>query len=297
MVNSFKLIANLLERHGCDILLFIFDGGRVWRTEVHKANAHSWIGDRSRLGYKGGRALHQNEDYATIKHYIEVFRKYVLTRLKIPNIAIPQVEADDVIFWVSKNLVGVNKLIISADEDLIQCCKFPNTAWFTPVKNQYVTEDNFHHYNGYNLTDYLKLKAIVGDSSDNIEGIYGLAAGTLTKWALRSNVFPFDVFNWLENFGTQEERKKFHTPRHIQNYKVSLQLIDSEEFAKTWEGLDKARFYAAMKYSSPVTYEDIYTIVSSTGLKIITPSKLHGLADTLSKCAHTVEYLRRTIWK
>ena len=81
-------------------------------------------------------------------------------------------EADDYINWLSVNLNDT--VIISSDGDLLQCCT-SKCMVYNPIKDIEITSQNFHEITGVNCTkDYVLLKAIMGDKSDNIAGVPGV---------------------------------------------------------------------------------------------------------------------------
>jgi DNA polymerase-1 len=91
--------------------------------------------------------------------------------LGVKNIYPGVLEADDVISWLSKNLPG-KKIIVSVDNDFAQLVA-PDISFYNPIKKTIVDTSNFEEQ--FNLTpkEYLYYKAIVGDVSDNINGIEG----------------------------------------------------------------------------------------------------------------------------
>lgn len=74
-------------------------------------------------------------------------------------------EADDIIYNFCSLADGKEVLVISSDEDYIQLLQqFENIKLFNPVKKEYLIAPTY---------DYVRYKAIKGDNSDNIKGLFG----------------------------------------------------------------------------------------------------------------------------
>ena len=117
--------------------------------------------------YKGTRDDEYNEQVHNLTSVIE----NLFESLGIVNIYPKRGEADDIIFWLSKKLSGKNT-IVSADTDLLQLIS-ADTVVFSPIKK--VLFDIPMMYEKYNMhpNRFCEFKCIVGDKSDNIEGVPG----------------------------------------------------------------------------------------------------------------------------
>jgi len=92
--------------------------------------------------------------------------------LGIKNIFPGELEADDVISWLSENIEG-KKIIVSVDNDFAQLVN-ESISLYSPIKKLLVDVSNFEDYYGLNPKEFLYYKCIVGDKSDNIPGIEGV---------------------------------------------------------------------------------------------------------------------------
>lgn len=81
-------------------------------------------------------------------------------------------EADDFIFYISKNQPG-KKVIITSDQDLLQAID-SNTAVYNPVKKSFYDTTTFKDHYPVSLECFVQYKALIGDKSDNIAGISGV---------------------------------------------------------------------------------------------------------------------------
>lgn len=118
--------------------------------------------------YKGNRnytsfeGVHEHDDLI----------QQMLSNLNIKNIFPNVLEADDVIAWLTHTLPG-KKVVVSTDKDLWQLVN-ENTKVFEPTRKKEITVDNFEEVSGgVKREDYLLYKCILGDTSDNVEGVQG----------------------------------------------------------------------------------------------------------------------------
>lgn len=79
-------------------------------------------------------------------------------------------EADDVVYYLSKTCEGRN-MVVSSDDDLMQAVS-EKTDMFKPCKNTIINLDNFETYARVPQYLFVLYKSIMGDKSDNISGLY-----------------------------------------------------------------------------------------------------------------------------
>ncbi len=114
--------------------------------------------------------------------------KEMLTAMGIPLMMLEGYEADDLIGTVSLacELQGLDVSIISGDRDLLQlasdttCVRIPKTKRTGTVIENYYTQDVIDAYQVPPI-GIIDLKALMGDSSDNIPGIPGVGEKTAGK--------------------------------------------------------------------------------------------------------------------
>ena len=106
-----------------------------------------------------------------------------LDNLPVLQLAVENVEADDVIAWLChcNEYAEWQKLIISNDKDFIQLCD-DKTVLVRPGKNEEVLNKNevLEQYN-IHPRNFAWARAITGDKSDNLEGVKGLGLATVAK--------------------------------------------------------------------------------------------------------------------
>jgi len=80
-------------------------------------------------------------------------------------------EADDIISWLVREKLTTT-IIVSVDKDLLQLVD-DNVHYYNPIKKKLITPENFVEEVGVEINEYNHYKALLGDKSDNVEGIQG----------------------------------------------------------------------------------------------------------------------------
>jgi len=114
--------------------------------------------------------------------------KALLEKMEIPIAALEGYEADDVIGTLAKKAEaqGITPVIISGDRDLLQLAtekikiRLPKTRAGKTEVEDYNAADVLAKY-GVTPTAYIDVKALMGDTSDNIPGVPGIGEKTATK--------------------------------------------------------------------------------------------------------------------
>lgn len=106
-----------------------------------------------------------------------------LETLPVEVVIVDKVEADDVISFIAEGFSRkAHKVtIVSTDKDFFQILK-DNIEIYNPISKRRFTKDNAKSQIATNPENYLIMKALVGDASDNLRGIQGLGAKTLVKY-------------------------------------------------------------------------------------------------------------------
>jgi len=128
--------------------------------------------------------------------------------LGIQSIISNKLEADDAVAWLCLNeVMGQQVTLISADKDFMQLIYLcPNLTIFSPVKHKVITKTSFTEFSDDVPTNqYLLYRAVVGDSSDNIDGLKGYGPK-------RGKTF---VENFKTNFNKLEKDKRLIIERNI----------------------------------------------------------------------------------
>lgn len=102
--------------------------------------------------------------------------------LPITLISIDKIEADDTISYISQKFGANGKkvTIVSSDKDFLQIVD-DNIEVYSPIKKKTYQKKDIQEEIGLIPENYLIMKALLGDNSDNLSGIKGLGPKTLLK--------------------------------------------------------------------------------------------------------------------
>ena len=162
-----NMINKILEEEQPSYMIVAFDKGKTFRHEKYQ-------------DYKAGRIEVPNE----LKVQFPIAKK-LLTCMGIKYYEIDNYEADDIIGTFAKycdeedNFIGT---IISSDKDLLQLISKDVDIKLLKQKD-YIryNETTFKEDYGINPINIIDLKALMGDSSDNIPGVKGIGEKTALK--------------------------------------------------------------------------------------------------------------------
>lgn len=162
------------------IIVFDGPGGSYRRRKIYPA-------------YKENRrikkSLNRFNEFVSIDHEAESMKRQ-LTRLisyfnllPITFIVIDNIEADDTIAYIAKQYYEGkdNRItIVSSDRDYIQLVNNRINVW-SPIKKVLYDEERIKSEFGLHPNNYLLYRVLIGDGSDNIPGVKGIALKTLQK--------------------------------------------------------------------------------------------------------------------
>jgi len=140
--------------------------------------------------YKANRAKNSEDFYREM----EIVKRHILPAFGIKTLGIKGVEADDVIYTVSRTMENQfdEILILTCDQDILQCVRpGVKVLLFNSAKNtKMMGEEEVKEKLGVMPEHIPMLKALSGDSSDNIRGIRGIGNKTAVK------ILEECEFNW-----------------------------------------------------------------------------------------------------
>ena len=133
--------------------------------------------------YKGNRGKMADE----LRQQVPVMKK-VLRAMEIPVLELPGYEADDILGTIGRHSEenGLEVRILSGDRDLLQLAtehtmiRIPKTKKSGTEVEDYFPEDVKEKYR-VSPTEFIDVKALMGDSSDNISGVPGIGEKTATN--------------------------------------------------------------------------------------------------------------------
>jgi len=180
--------------------------------------------------YKLGRkAPKLNREYEFATPEAERENKYdqllrlteYLEQLPVLQMSLENVEADDIIAWLChcNEYEEWQKVIISNDQDFLQLCD-DKTVLLRPGKNEQVLNKKkvLEEY-GIHPRNFAWARAVVGDKSDNLEGVRGLGLKTMAKR------FPFLSEN--KDYGLKDILT--HAKNNNSKIKAYQNVLDNQE--------------------------------------------------------------------
>ena len=162
-----NMINKIINEEKPKYMLVAFDKGKTFRHDKYKE-------------YKAGRIEMPNE----LKQQFPK-AKELLKYMGIKSFEIDNYEADDIIGTLAKKVDEedeFNALIVSSDKDLLQLISDEVTVKLLKSKD-YIMMDKTMFQEVYGLTPdkMIDIKALQGDSSDNIPGVKGIGEKTALK--------------------------------------------------------------------------------------------------------------------
>ena len=169
-----NILFKMVEEEKPDYLTVAFDlAAPTFRHKIYDA-------------YKGTRKPMPHE----LRQQVPVM-KDVLTAMGIPLLSKEGYEADDLLGTIAKRseAKGMDVTVLSGDRDLLQlatdhiCIRIPKTKGGKTTIEDYFAKDVEE---AYQLTplQIIELKALMGDTADNIPGLPGVGEKTATKLLL-----------------------------------------------------------------------------------------------------------------
>jgi len=126
--------------------------------------------------YKGNR----DHDGLEEAHAYDEHIQQALVSLGGFNMFPRRMEADDVIAWLTHTKTDRKITIVTVDKDMYQLIN-ENVSVYTPIKKIMVNNNNFTEITGCTQQDFLHIKALTGDKSDNIPGVPRVGEKTAKK--------------------------------------------------------------------------------------------------------------------
>ena len=157
--------------------------------------------------------------------------KELMAACGIPVLEQPGFEADDILGTVASlaEREGLDVVILSGDRDLLQLATQKVRICIPKTKKGQTVYENYHAedvYDAYGVTpaEFIELKALMGDSSDNIPGVPGI--GEKTGTALIQTYHSVEgVYENLESVKPPRAKKSLEAGRELADLSLKLARI------------------------------------------------------------------------
>lgn len=229
--------------------------------------------------------------------------------LKAMNITIVEkegFEADDIIGTIAKNSSkdGIDVSVISGDRDLLQLAdknikiRIPKTKKGVTEVEDYYPEDVYNTY-GVTPLEFIDLKALMGDTSDNIPGAKGVGPKTAT--ALIQMYHSIDnVLNNIDDIKPPKAKQSIsenadlvRMSRFLAEIKIDVELDYNIEDAKTGDFFNQNSYELFKKYNFKnmlKRFDDIKVDNELTCYQYF--KQINDLSEAESFFDNVVEYLK-----
>tara|TARA_B100000131_G_scaffold108145_1_gene104978 strand:+ start:908 stop:1876 length:969 start_codon:yes stop_codon:yes gene_type:complete len=177
---TLKIIQKLVRETAPDEVVICWDGegGSQKRKITNKQ-------------YKEGRKpIRLNRDIRNLTEEQEIQNKVwqqmrlveILNETPLVQLVATGVEADDIISFVvqHKKYDGWQKVIVSSDKDFLQLLD-DETVLYRPIQKEVLNKNLVVEKYGIHPLNMALARAIVGDKSDNLEGVKGVGLPTVAK--------------------------------------------------------------------------------------------------------------------
>ena len=246
-----------IKKHNPDIVSVVWEG--KGSSERRRRTLKEYKEGRKFRGLNRHFEYSQEDESASFARQLQLLKE-CLDLLPVYQPAVQYLEADDQIAYSCRTFFkDETKVIVSTDRDFFQLVD-NNTSVYRPVKTKenpkgemidmsYMVdkEDVFP-------PNYALLKAIVGDKSDNINGISGVGEKSVKRdFPLLSTNEDMDVDSILDYARNQKNKKyqKYIDNEDLlrRNYKI-VQLLDVDVNIQSIQALEKSYENKDLKFNS-----------------------------------------------
>ena len=254
-----NMINKIINDENPEYMLVAFDKGKTFRHDKYS-------------DYKAGRIQMPDE----LKMQFPI-AKEILTNLGIKWFEIENYEADDIIGTLAKMIDETDEykgLIVSSDKDLLQLISDKVTMKMLKSKDYVMmTEETFFDIYGLTPDKMIDIKALQGDSSDNIPGVKGIGEKTALKLLQDYGSLEgvYDNISYIKGATATKlingREKAFESKDLATIYKevplgfgledVKIQKGNIEELKKEYEKLEFYSFLKNMKIQKPKEKIDV----------------------------------------
>jgi DNA polymerase-1 len=245
-------LTKLAETYAPDAVVWVNDAGNSGRKELFPA-------------YKANREAMEEAEQQEFDQGVDRVEQ-LLAGFRIPLVAVPGYEADDVIGTLADRAVaaGWEAVIVSGDKDLYQLIR-PGIAILNPGRSGpgavdpiWVDGTNAAERLGVPPTQVVDYLAMVGDTADNIPGVKGIgekgAAELLQAYGDLENILAHaaEVKNKRQREGLQQYAAEARLSKQLatiqRDVPVELHLADWKQQAPDTERLVK--LYAELEFTT-----------------------------------------------
>ena len=242
-----RTIKKLIDIFDPQNFILVWDSkGKTFRSEIYK-------------DYKATRQPAPSDLFIQ-KEYITEFSDLI----KLKQIAKVGYEADDLIASISWDYKGEQVVIVGPDKDLYQLLS-DKTVIYDPFKEVIIDQESFEKDKGYSSEKVPFFYSLLGDSSDNIPGVYGVGKKTATGLVQQFNSLE-DLYDNLDK--VKKERTKRLLEENKKNAFLSLKLFLLKHYKLNLEkkdfAFDKNNFVEAAPLFEKMEFTSLLRFLKSS---------------------------------
>ena len=204
-------LLKLIDDHDIEHAAVVFDEGEedTFRKEIYEE-------------YKAHRDPPPDELLENLP-----FIKKIVEAMDIPVLEVPNVEADDVIGALATQAEddGADVVIVSPDKDFKQLLS-EHVSIYKPAKGdqdfEILTDETFREEHELDPAQFIDMLALMGDSSDNVPGVYGIGEKTAQK-LLREYHSVENLIEHADDLSGKRAREGMQ--EHAEEAKLSKRLV------------------------------------------------------------------------
>ena len=233
-----NILFKILEEEKPDYLAVAFDvHAPTFRHKMYEA-------------YKGTRKAMPDE----LREQVPVMKE-VLRAMNIVIMEQEGLEADDIMGTLAKKAEadGVEVSLVSGDRDLLQIAsdkikiRIPKTKPTGTEIENYYAQDVLEKYQ-VTPTQFIELKALMGDTADNIPGVPKVGEKTATSLMLEYGSIE-NIYAHLEEISKKSIRESLRENRHLADISKKLATIKIDcELALPYEEAKAEGYYTKEAY-------------------------------------------------
>lgn len=198
-----------------------------------------------------------------------------LTVLGVKQIYPGVLEADDIISWLCKEKLS-STIIVTVDKDLLQLVN-DFCHYYNPIKKKLITPDNFQAEVGVEIIEYNYYKALLGDKSDNVEGVPGYGVQKSSKLCKEG-------YNGIVSKLSEEDQKRFDKNLTLTSLFGSYHKAEGEVELYERQYQEQKEIKADMKKFEEMCQEaEFYSFVKEIDKWKQTFSRNRSLIDLISQ--------------
>lgn len=220
VVGFLKSLGMVIRNENPSRVVVVFDG--KGGSQKRRQTFSNYKADRKvkfRVNRQYDDMMTEEDEQISLKRQISWLGN-ILSILPITTMVYDNIEADDVIGYLSKQVIteDENALILSSDKDFLQLVSDNVNVW-NPLKKEKITKERLIQLYGIHPENFIWYRVLDGDKSDNIDGVKGCGLKTLQK---RLPLFEGDRRVSIDDLMQAAEAEK-------DKYKVFQTILDSKK--------------------------------------------------------------------